>query len=294
MPRADYLEGANTTAMNRALALLIMISGVVAVRSAVAQQVVSIHGAGAHKPALLFLPGFACSSAVWDETVSHYQDKFTCYVFNMPGFGGAPAETNPSINGWVDEVADYIKAQHIEHPTIVGHSLGGVMAMILAYRYPDLISKVVVVDALPCRSAALNPHFKAISNPNCSPMADQMTKIPDTFFYKMEKSTMSQLVADTSEVEPIVQMGMRSDRKTYGQLFCQFNNLDLRDSVGLIRCPVLVLLEAGFADSKDILNDQYKTVKGATLLYATKGLHFIMYDDRDWMFGQMDGFLRKS
>jgi pimeloyl-ACP methyl ester carboxylesterase len=246
---------------------------------------------GSNGPVGRHTTGFACSGAVWDETVSHYQDKYACYVFNMPGFGGAPAETNPTISGWVDEVATYIKAQHLDHPTIVGHSLGGVMAMMLAYRYPDLIGKVVVVDALPCRSAALNPHFKAIPDPDCSPMAQQMTRLPDTFFYKMEKATMPQLVADSSKIEAIVGWGMHSDRKTYGQIFCLFNNLDLRDSVGLIRCPVLVLLEAGFADSKDILSDQFKTLKGATLVYANKGLHFIMYDDRDWMFGQMDGFV---
>lgn len=282
---------ANTIAMNRVLALLIMISGVVTVRSAVAQQEVSIHGAGEKKPALLFLPGFACSGEVWSETVTHYRDKFACYVFTMPGFAGAPPEDHPSISRWVDEVAEYIKAQRLDHPIIVGHSLGGVMALVLAYRYPALLSRIVVVDALPCRSAALNPHFKAIPNPDCSPMGESMSRIPDSFFFKMEKATMSQLVADTTKVGLVAHWGVTSDRKTYGQIFCQFNNTDLRDSVGVIRCPVLVCLEAPFADSKDIIYAQYKPVQGARLVYANKGLHFIMYDDRDWFWQQLDGFL---
>lgn len=93
---------------------------------------VKITGAGKAKPALLFLPGFACSGSVWDETVAHYQPIYSCYTFTMGGFAGVPPQSSPSLAAWVEALATYIKDNKIENPVIIGHSLGGGIALMLA------------------------------------------------------------------------------------------------------------------------------------------------------------------
>ena len=47
---------------------------------------VKTYGTGTQ--ALVFIPGFACSGEVWQETVNALQDRYTCYVLTMPGFAG--------------------------------------------------------------------------------------------------------------------------------------------------------------------------------------------------------------
>jgi len=120
-----------------------------------------------------------------------------------------------------------------------------------------------------------------------------MTKTSDEQFLQSEKRFIPSLVADTTYIPRIIQWGVQSDRKTFASIFCQFGNTDLRETVKDIRCPALILLEAPFANIKSVVEGQYANLKGASLQYADKGRHFIMFDDKNWYLQQMDNFLKK-
>lgn len=252
---------------------------------------VKIKGEG--KKALLFIPGFASSGDVWEETAQHFKKDHTCYIFTMAGFAGVPAQGTPSFQDWVSSVAAYVKEHKIEKPVIVGHSMGGGMALALAARYPGLFSKIVVVDALPCLSALMNPSFTAKEDPDCSDVVTQMMQTDDAQFYQMQKLSIPRLMTDTAHLEEVVQWSVRSDRKTFATLYCQFSNTDLRNSLAAIQCPALVLLEAPFSGVKQAVEAQYRQLSTAQLQYASKGLHFIMFDDKEWYLAQLDNFLKQ-
>lgn len=74
-------------------------------------------------------------------------------------------------------------------------------------------------------------------------------------------------------------------------MYCDFSNTDLREKISNIKCPNLILLESYFAYMKPNIEAQYKNLPGSNLQYASKGLHFIMYDDTDWYLMQLDKFL---
>ena len=114
----------------------------------------------------------------------------------------------------------------------------------------------------------------------------------DEQFAAMQRSTMQRLVADTMRAAQAVQWSMKSDRKTFAEMFCDFSNTDLREKIATIKCPSLILLESYFSNFKPAISDQYKNSKTANLVYANKGLHFIMYDDREWYEGQLASFLK--
>jgi N-formylmaleamate deformylase len=42
-------------------------------------------------PAMILIPGFVSSGAVWDDVVAHYKTRFTCHVLTLAGFAGQPA-----------------------------------------------------------------------------------------------------------------------------------------------------------------------------------------------------------
>ncbi|MFL9481958.1 alpha/beta fold hydrolase [Chitinophagaceae bacterium LWZ2-11] len=239
---------------------------------------------------IIFIPGFACSGDVWKETTPLFEKDFTCYTLTMPGFAGQPAEADPSFKGWEDAIAGYIKKNNIDKPIIIGHSMGGGLALALASDYPDVIGKIVVVDALPCLSAIMNKAFKSKENNDCSPVVKQFTAMSDSVFLQMQKHTMPRLVAETSKVAQVVEWSMLSDRKTFAQMYCDFSNTDLREKIATIKCPSLILLEQPFSTLTDAINDEYKNLKTGQLVYATKGLHFIMYDDTAWFNQQITRF----
>ncbi len=247
---------------------------------------------GKGKQSIIFIPGFACSGEVWNETKVNFEKEFTCYTLTMAGFAGAKPQTNATFDNWKTEIAHFIKTNKIEKPILIGHSMGGGLAMAIAADYPELIGKIVVVDALPSLSALMDPSFKSKENNDCSPIVNQMTALSDSQFYDMQKMGVTRLVENVSKQEMIVDWSVKSDRKTFGEMYCDFSNTDLRGKMAAIKCPTLVLLESYFVNLKPAIEEQYKNLKTAHLQYANKGLHFIMYDDTEWYMAQLRNFIK--
>ncbi|CAC9973383.1 alpha/beta fold hydrolase [Flavobacterium panici] len=247
---------------------------------------------GKGKQSIIFIPGFASSGEVWNETKTAFEKDFTCYTLTMAGFAGAEPQPNPSFENWKTGIANYIKENKIQKPIIIGHSMGGGLALAIAADYPELIGKIVVVDALPCLAALTDPSFKSKENNDCSATVNQMTAMTETQFYDMQKQTMPRLLQDTSKLETVIGWSVKSDRKTFAQMYCDFFNTDLRDKISTIKCPSLILLESYFINLKPAIEGQYKNLKTANFQYANKGLHFIMYDDTEWYLTQLNTFLK--
>jgi pimeloyl-ACP methyl ester carboxylesterase len=250
---------------------------------------VKISGKG--KQSILFIPGFASSGEVWNETKLTYEKDFTCYTLTMAGFAGVKPQPNASFANWETSIANYIEENKIEKPIIIGHSMGGGLALAIASDYPDLIKKIVVVDALPCLQALSNPNFKSSENPDCSQLVNQMTALTQEQFYQIQTNSISRLVAETSKQELVIGWSVNSDRNTLAEMYCNFTNTDLRQKIEKIKCPSLILLEDSFKTIKPAIEEQYKKLKNANLQYSTKGLHFIMYDDKEWYLNQLTNFL---
>lgn len=247
---------------------------------------------GKGNQSIIFIPGFACSGEVWNDTKIIYEKNYTCYTLTMAGFAGVPPQAKPTFQSWEKGIASFIKQNKIDKPILIGHSMGGGLAMALAADYPELISKIIVVDGLPCLSVLMNPAFKVKENNDCSAMVSQITSATNEAFYQMQKQTIPRLLADTSKQELVISWSVKSDRTTFAEMYCDFSNTDLREKIALIKCPALILLESYFVNFKPAIEEQFMNLKTSNLQFATKGLHFIMYDDKEWYLKQLETFLK--
>ena len=250
---------------------------------------VKITGSGSSS--IIFIPGFASSGDVWKETKAGYEKNYTCYTLTMAGFAGVPAQPNASFASWEKAIADFITEKKINKPIIIGHSMGGGLALAIAADYPDLPSKIIVVDALPCLGAMMNPAYKSYENNDCGPMVSRYKSITDEQFYQMQKATIPSLLADTSRQEEVVQWSVKSDRTTFATMYCDFLNTDLREKIAHVKCPALILMNPAFRAYPSSVDEQYKNLKTAQILYANNGLHFIMYDDKEWYLNELSMFI---
>ena len=250
---------------------------------------VQISGQG--NQAIIFIPGFASAGEVWDETKLMYESHYRCYTLTMAGFAGVAPQPNPSISKWERAIADYIKKNNLKKPIVVGHSMGGVLAMALAADYPDLLSKVVVVDGLPCLTAMMNPSFIAKEENDCTEMITQMASVSDEQFFEMQTISIKYMLADTSRQKEAINWSIQSDRNTFAKIYCDFTNTDLRVKIANIKCLSLILLEPHFLNFQSAINEQFKNMKQPNIQFATKGLHFIMYDDKMWYDQQLANFI---
>jgi pimeloyl-ACP methyl ester carboxylesterase len=268
--------------------------------AALAQAPFQVKVTGHGKPMIL-IPGLSSSGETWDSTVAHYRDRFECHVLTVAGFAGVPRVPAPMLDKVRDGLADYIRTQKLDHPVIVGHSLGGFLALDLAARYPDLPGRIVIVDAYPFLAGIADPTMtaekaRATAEQTRSYIAD-MTQDSYERYVKSGLGTRM-MVRSEANFDRITAWGLASDRTAVADAMAELFGADLRDELARITVPALVLgswiAYAQYTDHDRTLANlraQYAKLKGVLIRVTDTARHFIMWDDPDWMFGQLDRFL---
>lgn len=104
--------------------------------------------AGAGEPALLFIHGWTCNRTNWRDQFSHFAKKHHVVALDLRGHGESDKpDEDYSIDGFVEDIIWLIDELGLEKPVIVGHSMGGCIAMNLARKHPDVASAVVLIDS---------------------------------------------------------------------------------------------------------------------------------------------------
>jgi N-formylmaleamate deformylase len=109
---------------------------------------VEIVGSG---PDVILIPGLTASRNVWRATVAAVPG-YRYHLIQVAGFAGEPARGNARgevVAPLAEEIARYIAARRLDRPALVGHSMGGTVAMMVAARHPQRVGKAMVVDMLP-------------------------------------------------------------------------------------------------------------------------------------------------
>jgi N-formylmaleamate deformylase len=109
-----------------------------------------------HGPDVVLIPGLTSGRAVWRATVNGLPG-YRYHLVQIGGFAGEPVRGNAEgalISPLAEEIARYIADSHLRRPAIVGHSMGGTLAMMIALRHPELAGPIMVVDMYP-RAAGL-------------------------------------------------------------------------------------------------------------------------------------------
>ena len=260
---------------------------------------------GKGQPVIL-IPGFTCDGTVWDGTIEAMGKGYQFHVMTLPGFAGNAPLENPEAGFFAQVqtmVLDYIDENKIKKPIIVGHSLGGFMAIKIAAENPGLLRKIVAVDALPFLPAIRNPSMTS-EEAKISAKAYRIN-MENAFKLPLEQKTASQktllkwMIKSPEHINIATQWYLDSDEHTMSQAMFEMNTLDLREEIAKIKAPTLVL--GAWLAGKDygatragVLNsykDQYAKLKGVQVDMSDKGNHFIMWDDPEFLNEWLKKFL---
>jgi len=106
-------------------------------------------------PPVLLLHGGNQSSHSWDLVSVHLADRFHVFALDQRGHGDTEwsRELDYSMDAMVADVFAFVVDQELEHPVVIGHSMGGRVTLHAALKEPDLARALVIVDVGPELSA---------------------------------------------------------------------------------------------------------------------------------------------
>jgi pimeloyl-ACP methyl ester carboxylesterase len=240
-------------------------------------------GAG---PDVILVPGLASSGNVWDATVKQLSPTHRVHVLQVRGFAGEPAGPNAKgdvIKPLAAEITAY--AAKLDHPAIIGHSIGGLIALEVAAAKPDAISRVLVVDALPFYSLLYGPTATAeAARPFAEQARTQILATTDAEFAAAQTQTMA-MMSLTEAVRPtLVNWSISSDRRVMAQAMYDAMTDDARPLLPSIKAPVSVLYawDETMGQSQELADgtfqSAYKGLPAAKLTRIDGSFHFIMLD----------------
>jgi pimeloyl-ACP methyl ester carboxylesterase len=285
------------------IAVLCLLCSFAAQSSAADPRAFAVEVSGSGTPVIL-IPGLACGADVWLRTVEHYRPRHQLHVLTLAGFAMHGREPAPSVNApFLErvrvELAAYIRAQGLKRPIVVGHSLGGFLALWLAACEPTLLGGVIVVDALPYLGAAQDP---TATVERTRPLAEQLraqlgTASPAAFAVQ-NRAALATLITASADIEAVHRSSRLSDPKAVAQAVYEMMTIDLRPALSAIRVPTLVLIAGASpgASSEQLrapFDAQYTSLPSARLLIATRARHFIMLDDASFFFSALDSFFAR-
>lgn len=259
---------------------------------------VSVTGQG---PDVILVPGLASSAHVWDATVAHISAHHRVHLIQVAGFAGTPAGGNasgPVFEPVVEAIHAYIAANHLQGAAVIGHSLGGTMAMRLAIAHPGDAGRILIVDSLPYVGMTFGPQLTVpMIQPQAAMIRDKMVNGTQEDYAAGEPAQMARLIRSrNAEAEAAIAAASASDHRVVGQAIYDDLTTDLRPDLAKIAVPVTVLYPWDQTTAPQQVFDALYTGAYASLPHGKiervdGSYHFIMIDQPAVFLQKVDAFL---
>lgn len=193
---------------------------------------------GDHGRALVLIPGLSGGTWVWRGTITHFMKDHVIYAVTLAGFDGVPAPTQKT--GLLDladnSLLKLIRTRHIDRPVLVGHGLGGTLAIRFAEAHAGLLSGVVAVDGLPVFPLLSASRREA----SAQQMRSQVGRVSSSEFAAQQLHFMSTVgVVNEDEARHDAALSARSTPDAMYEYAAEGMTLDLRPQLKGVTVPLL-------------------------------------------------------
>jgi len=243
--------------------------------------------------AVIFIPGLGSPGSVWDGTIAHLGGRVQAHVLTLAGFAGQPPIKPPFLLSVHDQIVHYIHANHLDHPIIVGHSLGGMMTLWLAETNSSDLGGIVDVEGLPFLAAVADSTVtEAQGAATGQQMHDMFMKMSDTQFVAGTKQALAGMITKPEDLERIGLETEKSDRETFANAFAELSAKDLRPDLPKITTKVTIIAAGNGPAPRPQLEAAWHTqtdaIKGADLHFVEDAKHFVMLDQPEAFYAVLD------
>lgn len=237
---------------------------------------------------VILIPGLGSGPWAWQDTVREYSGQYTLYVVTLPGFDGRPAVAGAGFETARNALQQLIATRKLDKPVLIGHSMGGALALAVASRSPDLVGGVVAVDGLP-----VFPGTEGMTGEQRLTMAQgaklRMAGMAGPLFASSQQQYMRAIgTVDMAKADELAKLAAKSDPGAVAAYTAETLALDMRPGLTAIKAPVLVLAPYFEADAgasgvtAQAKAGYYKSLMAGTpkleVVAVDGARHFVMFD----------------
>lgn len=203
--------------------------------------IVETRGTG---PDIIFIPGLGSTGSAWRSTADRLDDRYRVHLVTVRGFG--ETDIGDNVGGGLagpaaSEIDRYIREQRIDRPAVIGHSLGGQIALRVAADMGDRIGRVMVVDSSPFFPSLVDARA---TSAQVEPLARLGYQALLLFGDQALKSQVAAFGVDMGLAGDMVFQGLGlqgGDRRVLAQGLYEALTVDLRPRLSQINAPVTVV-----------------------------------------------------
>lgn len=247
---------------------------------------------------MVLIPGLACDWTVWDSFMSRNEGAYTMYAVTLPGFAGSdPPPTPPEDAKFGDgpwlanaerAVVQLVEEKGLARPVVVGHSLGGHLAMRLAAEHPGMFRSAVAVDGMPAFPLS-GPGIEMTREQRetfASTMFRSMSATPDEAWRTQQKQWVMQMVTDPTRGESIAAMNARTPKTVVCRYMAELLAADITAEVKKSETPILMVAAVAPSGTPGSSAESVRTIwtsfsegtKTVNVVYFEDSRHFVMDD----------------
>lgn len=243
---------------------------------------------GRGRPVIL-LHGWLGSWALWRPELESLSSEFRLYALDHLGFGESKDRIGRfTVDQYIASVMQFMDRQGIQKAALVGHSMGGTVALGVAMQRPEQVVKIAVAGS-PINGRSLAPLLKVSGNQAAARVMWLFPSLLLTFlryyayFISNEGKQLSQMfVSDVSKISA----------ESYFKSIATLGNTDLTGKLGALTMPVM-----GIYGPKDKIVHPNQaealraSVPAAHIAWFEQSGHFPMLDEPERFHNELRGFL---
>lgn len=233
---------------------------------------------------LVLIPGLASSDAVWDGTVDAFGD-YDLRVVQVAGFAGAEPVENISAEKISDDISNHLRETPGNNTVLIGHSLGGFVALKAGLDHAGQLDELIIVDSLPYLAGLYMPEATPEQAASMSAqMTQQLASLPRAQFDVQQQAGLARLSNNAEAMPQLTEWGKSSDQQTVAIMMGELMGTDMRNAMSDLSLETTVLIPhsqvmgVSLDELENLYAAQYENAPNVTLKVIEDSFHFIMLD----------------
>ena len=261
---------------------------------------IAVRATGAGRDVVL-IPGLASTEDVWRGTASRLAGRCRLHLVSVRGFGDLAADANGegAVAGPVAaEVRRYILEQGLTRPALIGHSMGGQLALRVAAESRGAVDRVMAVDASPFFAALVAPGAQVGDVEPIARVAYQAIQFLGDGALRTRGRDLGIELGGAADTLFGAMGWQGGDRRVLAQALYEVMTMDLRPSLPAIAAPVTVVYgwsadgDSPRSRADGLFRSAYATLRRPAVFERIEGAeHMVMIDQPTRFLAAVNRFL---